>query len=216
MLDVSVSIEDDDNFGLIRDFVTQAASFMSIGANNTLFSVLLFARHAWINFTIPEHTNRTDLINAVNEISYFEVSELNRTGTNIPEALDLLTDGARDGRIGLRAETNYKHAIFITDGRANTRDLVEAELGRRLNSSERQQLRQQDKENTISAAMRLHDSGVYDDVFAVGIRGSHDINFEDLQYIAGSPELEFIIDDFTEDAFQAVLQELSGEICERK
>ena len=26
MLDVSVSIEDDDNFGLIRDFVTQTAS----------------------------------------------------------------------------------------------------------------------------------------------------------------------------------------------
>ena len=94
VLDVSVSIENDTNFGLIRDFVTQAASFMSIGVNETLFSVLLFARHAWINFTIPSYTNRADLINALNDISYFDVSELNHTGTNIPEALDLLTDGA--------------------------------------------------------------------------------------------------------------------------
>ena len=216
VLDVSVSIENDANFGLIRDFVTQAASFMSIGVNETLFSVLLFARHAWINFTIPSYTNRADLINAVDDISYFDVSELNRTGTNIPEALDLLTDGAQDGRIGLRADANYKHAIFITDGRANTRDLAETLLGRRLNNTERQQLRQEDEENTLLAAMRLHDSGLYDDVYAIGIRGSHNINFEELEHIASRPGLEFVIDDFTEAAFQAVLQELSGEICERK
>ena len=213
VLDVSVSIKNDTNFGLIRNLVTQVASFLSIGIDQTLFSVMLFACHAWINFTIPEYTSTADLVNAVNNISYDDVSELNRTGTNIPEALNLLADA---GSLGLRSNANYRHAVFITDGRANTRDLVETELGRRLNDSERQQLRQEDRENTISAARRLHDTGIFDDVSAIGIRGSHNINFEELGHIASRPELEFIIDDFTESAFQAVLQELSGEICERK
>ena len=116
----------------------------------------------------------------------------------------------------MRADANYTHAIFITDGRANTRDLVETQLGRKLNSTERWQLRQKNEENTLLAAMRLHDSGLYDDVYAIGIRGSHNINFEELEHIASRPGLEFVINNFTEAAFQTVLQELSEEICERK
>ena len=216
VLDVSVSIENDANFGLIRDFVTQAASFMSIGVNETLFSVLLFARHAWINFTIPSYTNRADLINAVDDISYFDVSELNRTGTNIPDALKLLKDGAQDGRIGLRADTNFRYAIFITDGRANTRDLTETQLGRRLNSTERQQLRHKDEEDTLLAAMRLHKSKLYDDVFAIGIGGSRNNKFDELKHIASRPGLDLIIDDFTVTAFQTALQKLIGGICKRE
>ena len=214
VLDVSLSIENDANFGLMRNLITQATDFIPIGVDNTLFSVILFARHAWINFTIPQYTNRADLIDTVNKISYFDVSELNRTGTNIPEALDLLRIvGGQDGRIGLRADAAYRHAIFVTDGRPNTWNLVKAQLGRRLNRTERQQVHQQDEDNTILAARRLLDSGIFDNVFAIGIRGIHNINFKELEHIASHPELEFIVDDFTESAFQAVLKELSEETC---
>ena len=213
VLDVSLSIENDANFGLMRNLITQATDFIPIGVDNALFSVILFARHAWINFTIPQYTNRANLIDAVNKISYFDVSELNRTGTNIPEALDLLRIGGQDGRIGLRADAAYRHAIFVTDGRPNTRNLVKAQLGRRLNRTERRQVHQQDEDNTILAARRLLDSGIFDNVFAIGIRGIHNINFKELEHIASRPELEFIVDDFTESAFQAVLKELSEETC---
>ena len=189
---------------------------MPIGVDSTLFSVILFARHAWINFTISQYTNRTDLIRAINQISYYDTSKLNRTGTNIPEALHLLREASEDGRIGLRPDANYRHVIFITDGRPNTISLVEAELGRKLNRSEKQQVRQRDEDNTILAARRLIDSGIFDDVYAIGIRGINDINFEELEHIASHPELEFLIDDFTEKSFQTVLQQVSEEICERK
>ena len=215
VLDVSLSINNDSNFGLVRDLVIQSAEQLAIGTNDALFSVILFARHAKINFTIPQYTDRASLINAINEISYFDTSQFNRTGTNIPEALDLLREGGQDGRIGLRSNTNYTHAIFITDGRPNTRDLVEEQLGERLNRSARQNLRILDERNSIEAARRLHASGVYDDVFAIGIRGDHDINFEELRHISSRPELRFEIQDFTQDAFQAVMQQLSEQLCTR-
>ena len=213
VLDVSVSIKNDTNFGLIRNLVTQVASFMSIDIDHALFSVMLFARHAWISFTIPEYTNIADLINAVNNISYFDVSKLNRTGTNIPEALNLLTDASQDGRLGLRSDANYRHAIFVTDGRPNTKDLVEKELGRRLNNRERQQLRKEDEKNSILAAKRLHDSGIFNDISVIGIKGIQKINFEELRHIASRPELIY---GFTESEFLAVQKQLYGEICKRK
>ena len=216
VLDVSISINNDTNFGLLRNVVTQSAERLAIGSNDALFSVILFARHAKINFTIPQYTNRSNLINAVNEISYFDTSEFDRTGTNIPEALDLLWMGGQDGRIGLRSNSNFTHAIFITDGRPNTRALVEEQLGgERLNRTARENLRILDERNSIAAARRLHASGVYNDVFAIGVRGQRDINFEELDHIASRPELKFEIESFTQDAFQAVIQELSEQICTR-
>ena len=215
VLDVSISINNDSNFGLLRDLVTQSARQLAIGTNDALFSVILFARHAKVNFTIPQYTDRSSLISAVNEISYFDTSEFDRTGTNIPEALDLLWMGGQDGRIGLRSNSNFTHAIFITDGRPNTRDLEEERLGRRLSRQQVIAHRRVDEENSIAAAERLHASGVYNDVFAIGVRGDHDINFEELDHIASRPELRFEIQSFTQDAFQAVIQELSEQICTR-
>ena len=151
VLDVSRSINNDTNFGFIRDLVRQSAEQLTIGTNDALFSVILFARHAVINFTIPQYTNRADLVNAINEISYFDTSEFDRTGTNIAEALDLLTIGGQDGRIGLRSNAKYTHAIFITDGRPNTNNLEEERLGRRLNRTERKIIQMQ--MNKIQSAL---------------------------------------------------------------
>ena len=215
VLDNSISIEDDINFGLIRSLVTRVIGLVDVGEDDTeaLFSVIRFARHASISFPISQHTNRADLINAVNQLSYFNLSRLNRTGTNIPEALDLLREGGQDGRIGLR-NGSYRHAIFITDGRPNTRDLEEARLGRTLSKQEAREHRIIDEQNSIAAARRLHASGVYNDVFAIGIRGQHDINFVELDHIASRPEFRFEIQDFTTDAFEAVIQLLNEDLCD--
>ena len=215
VLDVSRSINNDTNFGFIRDLVTQSAEQLSIGTNDVLFSVILFARHAVINFTIPQYTNRADLINAINEISYYDTSKFDRTGTNIAEALDLLRIGGQNGSIGLRSNANYRHAIFITDGRPNTNDLEAKRLGRKLNKTERTNHLIADAQNSTRAARELHVSGVYNDVFAIGIRGQHEINLVELDYIASSPEFRFNISDFTQEAFQDVIQQLSEELCNR-
>ena len=215
VLDNSISIEDDVNFGLITSVITRIADLVNVGEGDTevLFSVIRFARHASISFPISQHTNRADLTEAVNQLSYFNFSRLDRTGTNIPEALDLLREGGQDGRIGLR-NGSYRHAIFITDGRPNTRDLEEARLGRPLSRREAREHRIIDERNSIAAARRLHASGVYNDVFAIGIRAQRDINFVELDAIASRPEFRFEIQDFSQDAFEAVIQLLNEDFCD--
>ena len=212
VLDNSISIEDDTNFGLIRDLVTRISQQLTIGVQDSLVSVIRFARHAAIEFPLPAHTNSNDLTTAIDQLSYYDLSELERTGTNIPEALDLLVTG----EIGLRPNASFTHAIFITDGRANTIDLQEELTGMTLRGQARRDQRQRDEDNTIAAAERLHDSGIYDEVFAIGIRGTQEPSQEELQAIASRPEFVFEIDGFTEEAFQAVILQLTDELCDRK
>ena len=216
VLDNSVSIQNDTNFGLIRNLVVQIVEQLSIGPNNTLVSILIFARQAWINFPITQYTNADDLIDAINQISYYDIPKLNRTGTNIPEALHLLREGGQDGRIGLRRNANFTHAIFITDGRANNIKLVEEQTGEKLKGKARKTQKAKDEADSIAAAGKLHESGIYDEVFAVGIEGSHKINEDELEAIASDQAFAFKIEDFTQDAFQAVIFQINEKLCNRK
>ena len=215
VLDVSLSIQNETNFGFMRDLVIQSARQSVIGENDVLFSLILFARQANIIFNISQHTNSADLIRAINQISYFDTPELNRTGTNIPEALDLVREAGQDGRLGLRPDAVYRHVVFITDGRPNTISLAEERSGMRLRGQDRQDQLDRDAENSITAARRLHESGIYNDTYAIGIRGQRDIDIVELNSIASRPDLKFQIQDFTVQAFQAVIQPLLEEICDR-
>ena len=216
MLDNSVSIQSDTNFGLIRNLVVQVVKQLNIGPDNSLVSILIFARQAWIYFPITQYTNANDLIDAINQISYYDIPVLNRTGTNIPAALDLLREGGQVGRIGLRGNANFTHAIFITDGRANNLDLEEEQTGEKLTGEARRNQRIKDEANTIAAAKRLHESGVYDEVFAVGIEGSHKVNENELGAIASDPAFVFKIEDFSQAAFQQVIFLINDELCDCK
>ena len=214
VLDNSISIQDDLNFGLIKSLITRIASLTDIGVDDALFSVVLFARHAFLSFPISEYTNRADLIDAINQISYFNLSRYNRTGTNIREVLDFLRIGGQDGTIGLRPDATYRHAVFITDGRPNTRDLEEERLGRELSRQETREHLEMDEQESIRAARRLRASGVFDDISAIGIRAQRDINFVELSHIASRPNFTYVIQDFTPAAFEAVIQELNAEFCD--
>ena len=215
VLDVSLSIQNETNFGFMIDLVIQSARQSVIGENDVLFSLILFARQANIIFNISQHTNNADLITAINQISYFDTPELNRTGTNIPEALDLVREAGQDGRLGLRPDAVYRHVVFITDGRPNTISLAEERSGMRLRGQDRRDQLNIDEANSIAAASRLHESGIYNDTYAIGIRGQRDIDIVELNSIASRPDLKFQIQNFTLEAFQAVIQPLLEEICDR-
>lgn len=42
---------------------------------------------------------------------------------------------------------------------------------------------QQDTQNIENATARLHESGIYDKVYAIGIEGNRDINFRELRFL---------------------------------
>ena len=214
MLDVSLSIENDTNFGLMRNLVIQSAKQLVIGEDDVLFSLILFARHANIIFDISQYTNREDLIEAIDNMRYLDTPELNRTGSNIAEALDLAREAGQDGRLGLRPDASSKNVIFITDGRSNTIKLIEAQTGLKIfGKGLREKHLMQDEQNSIEAAMRLSTSGTYNNTFAIGITANHNISLVELNSIASRPGFVFEIEHFTVEAFQEVVQLLSEEIC---
>ena len=92
--------------------------------------------------------------------------------------------------------------MFITDGRYNTKDLIGNSISKK-----------EDAQNTEDVAARLHESGIYDQVYAVGICGNKNINFVELEYIASDPSLVYIIDDFDEQQFEVLQQNLTKAVC---
>ena len=205
VLDVSLSIGSDQNFAVITTFVNSLVSFLEIGPEANLVGVILFARHANISFDVQKHTNADDLTEAVSRIVWSEIPLEDRTGTNTPEALDLLRTGGRSGgELNLRNDDDVTRvAIFLTDGRSNTRRFTG-------------NTQQDDSQNTENAAARLHESGIYEQVYAIGIRGNRNINFRELEFIASDPSFVFIVEDFDPDLFEDVRRDLTRAVCAGK
>ena len=205
VLDVSISIGSNANFQTVTRFASDVSEFLEIGLNDSLVGLILFARHADVYFNVQEYSDETKLVASINSIIYDQIPRLNRTGTNIPEALDLLrTAGQNNGQLKLRNDvTKPKIVVFVTDGRPNTRNLTGNSI-------------EVDAQNTKDAAARLHESGIYDQIYAVGIRGNRGINFEELDFIASDPSLVYIIDDFNQQLFERLQQNFTNAVCERK
>ena len=197
MLDISISIKNDDNFNLMKDFVTSIFPVLNISAECSHAAVILFARNATIRFDLNEYTDVNSLTNAVNEIVYSEIDEEVRTGTNTPSALDLLRIAGSDGRLGLR--DGFVHlGVVITDGRPNLNH---------LNIS-----RDEANKRTEIAGDRLHEAEIYDQIYAIGIEGSRPLG-DTLKFIADPEELVFPVAGFDEELFDELRRNISGQFC---
>ena len=200
VLDISISIKDDDNFNLIKNFVTSTFPVVNISAECSRAAVILFARDAMIRFDLNEYTDITSLTNAVNEIVYSEMDKEVRTGTNTPSALDLLRTAGLNGRLGLR--DNFPHiALVITDGRPNLNHL-------NISKDEANEL-------TETAGNRLHEAEIYDQIYAIGIEGNKPLG-DTLRFIADPEELVFPIAGFDEELFAELRRNISRQFCNRK
>ena len=197
VLDISISIKNDDNFNLMKDFVTSIFPVLNMSAECSHAAVILFARNATIRFDLNEYTDVNSLTNAVNEIVYSEIDEEVRTGTNTPSALDLLRIAGSDGRLGLR--DGFVHlGVVITDGRPNLNH---------LNLS-----RDEANELTEIAGDRLHEAEIYDQIYAIGIEGSRPLG-DTLKFIADPEELVFPVAGFDEELFDELRRNISGQFC---
>ena len=187
----------------MKDFVAETFSFVNISANCSRAALILFASDAFISFNLNEYITEGGLRNALDQI---QLSDFNRrsvrTGTNTPAALDLLRVAAQNGSLGLSAN-NVHIALVMTDGRPNLRH-----IDRSIDQTEADQ-------RTERAGNRLHQAGVFDQIYAVGIEGQHPIR-DTLGFIAEPPSLAFTIAGFNQSVFTEARMNIAREFCNRK
>ena len=175
--------------------------------HDSLVGVILFARYAVINFNVSRYTNKSHLEDAIDSLVYSEITNPSHIGTNTPDALNLLrTAGRSGGELRLRDDPSAsKIVVFITDGRANNRPIT----GIRS--------RDMDSIDTDIAAEQLHESRIYDQIYAVGVQGDNDdINGTQLEAIATDRSLVYNITGFTQQIFEEIQLNLTRFVCRRK
>ena len=202
MLDASKSIANDENFNLMKDFVTGTFPLVNIADDCSHASVIMFAADAWVWFDLNEYTDVASLTNAVNEIVYSEISVEKRTGTNTPDALDIMRIAGQNGSLGLR--DGFVHiGVFITDGRPNLKHINQSigqtEANRR----------------TEVAGNRLHEANVFDQIYAIGIEANKPLG-QTLEFIADPESLVFPIAGFNVTVFMELRENVTREFCDRK
>ena len=212
-----MSIGDNANFERITDFAVNVVNAVESQGIDARYAVILFARHAWIRFKISDDiANVTEAITSIKYTTSVS-KEIDHEGTNIPEALDLLREAGKDERLGLRDDSDYKCVIFVTDGRSNTAKLVAKQQGMETSGSAYKAFKykqlEKDTNNTKANAKKLHDSGVYDQIFAIGIKAKKDIDTEELRYIdtANNP---IVVEGFNETEFSIALEQI--HFCNRE
>ena len=208
VMDVSKSIKNDENFNMMKNFITSTFPLVNISAECIHAAVILYASNAWIRFDLNEHTDEASLTKAVNQIVYSDISKEIRTGTNTPAALNLLgTAGRRSmlrsrDMLGLR-DGFVRIAVFLTDGRPNLKHIDE-----NINQGQANEL-------TEAAGNRLHDAEIFDQIYAIGIEGNKPLG-QTLEFIANPESLIFHIAGFDEGVFQQLGRSITEEFCNRK
>ena len=111
VIDTSSSIRS-RNFQLIREFTANLTIELIHNFPRSAVGVILFNSMAHIEFNLQTHTNLSELLTAIGNLSH------RGGGTNTAEALTLLSSTAQNGTLGLRNDSS-KIAIVITDGKSN-------------------------------------------------------------------------------------------------
>ena len=198
VLDISISINNDDNFNLMKNIVTSTFPVVNVSAECSHAAVILFAREATIRFNLNEYTDETSLKKAVDEIVYSGIDEEVRNGTNTPAALDLLRIAGSNGSLGLRDDILHI-GVVITDGRPN---LKHKNVGN-------------GKKRTKIAGNKLHKKKIYNQIYAIGIEGKRPLG-NTLRLIADPKELVFSIAGFKKGQFTQLRENITRELCNRK
>ena len=202
VLDISQSIDNDANFNLMKDLVIRSVSLINISAECSHAAVILFATNATIRFDLDDYTDEQSLINAINAIIYSEFDLVTRFATNTPAALDLMRVAGQNGTLRLRNDVLHI-GVVITDGLPFLRHI------------DRSITQQQANQITADAADRLHETEVYDQIYAIGIEGRDSLG-DTLKFIADPESLQFPVAGFDDDLFMQLGRDIAEEFCDRE
>ena len=166
-------------FALLRQLVQQISTGLDIGLQRSLVGVIQFSGSVSLQFGVTQHTDQTSLLTAISNLPY------RGGGTNTAGALDFLrTTGQPGGALNLR--DGFTHvAIVVTDGVSSSQSA------------------------TLNAASTLHASGIYDQVYAVGVSGA---DTTELNAIASDPSLVFFDSNFDSAAIAALEQSVTQQL----
>ena len=194
VLDVSNSIGK-QNFGLVKDFVEDILEVVNISSECSHAVLILFKSDVRIRFDLNRYTNKSELIEAVQSISY---KSAKGRGTNTPEALVVMRIAAQNGSLGLRDGIIHL-GVVITDGnpRLGFQGVSVAEMERR----------------TRVASGALHGSNIYNEVYAIGIGKIDD---KILENIASSSDNILQVTEFSESLLDELRRSLVTQFCDRK
>ena len=187
----------------MKDFVAATFDLMTIAPNCSRVGLILFASDARIEFNLTEYTDEASLQNALNNVTLRNLRANDfRQGTNTPAALDLMRTAAEDGRLGL-SNDRQRIAVLITDGRPSLDHIrpTPPEVADQL---------------TEQAGNRLHRSGAYDEIYAIGIQGGRGEIRDTLRFIADSPDRVFPLESFSQELFREAADNITRQFCDRK
>ena len=172
---------------LIKEIVENIATALKIASPETLFGLITYSRYsAYYQFDILTHTNLSTLLPAID--SELSSSYSSSYSTNIPQALNLLLSGGREGGyLNLRTKTSNV-AIVITDGYASSSFSLR------------------------STTSSLHRANIFD-VYAAGV-GNH--RSSDLRLIASDPSFIFSTNSLSTATARQLEQNVIGQLCSSK
>ena len=210
VFDVSRSIENnvgndtEGAFNLMKDFMKRTFDFVNISPTCSRAGLIVFANDSRIKFNLNNYTNREDLERALDDITLERIRDFpgfGSSGTNTPGVLQLMLDAAKDGRLALKDGERAQIAIVITDGRPSLRNT------------------NNEDEKTREASVRLHSSGIYERIYAIGVQGrqSRTIRNQTLQNIAGNiSESTFLLRNFSQSQFNLALEDIEAEFSNNR
>ena len=170
-----------ERYQIIQEFAENISKLFDIGLESSLVGVILFSSNAIIQFPITQHTSTAMLLPAINPGLPYRAR-----GTRTHLALELLhTAGESGGELGLRR--GFPHVvILVTDGRSF------------------------DQTATIDEAILLRASGIYDEIYAIGLENA---NVTELNVIASDPSLVFFDSTFTNESVFMLQQDVVQKLC---
>lgn len=187
VLDGSGSIGN-SNFEQVRQFEREFVNNLIIGPKDNQVGTIVFSNVGSIAFHLNSYSNRSDVVGAIQIIPYPGGS------TNTPDGLCQMVRHGFTEMNGARPTSAavFRVAIVMTDGKSNEE------------SSECQW-------NTLQAAEAVHALSPPVLVYVIGVTSN--VNQQELEAIATSPDYITRLTSFNKDILQEVQEEHIDEVC---
>ena len=188
VLDMSHSICE-ANLRKALGFVEEFARSLTIGRLDDRVGVVLFGDYGHVMFTMSEHDNKCDLLQAIKGLEQYALGERYEEIQNgnishgLMETINIFKSDIREPR---RSNTVYRVAIVVSDGKSDDHDAT---------------IREAEKLRNITPPVL---------VYAIGVDG---VDVGEMSAIAGDYDHYTHLDNFDPEGFRRLRKQQFEDIC---